>query len=234
MENENVELPVSITLGGVTYTVKDNPELQKFIQEVSKVEKSKLYSKFASLKTELDQLKNVKVFDASEKLHEDFLKELHGTFMTKDDLREQLPGILKDVVQPILQATENSRLDELKQYRENLIRQNEGTCIPELVKGDTKEELDKALAESIRLRSNYPTPVAVPKPERITDPLLVAQARQNVPAAPKPEPVPVVPNRPSMDANNGSNVKNMSMDEFTKNRDNLEAQLVSLYGKGTL
>ena len=37
-------IPESITINGVTYLVKDTPELQQFIQSIAKVEKSKLYS----------------------------------------------------------------------------------------------------------------------------------------------------------------------------------------------
>ena len=38
-ERRNASIPESITINGITYVVRDNPELQKFIQAVSKVEK---------------------------------------------------------------------------------------------------------------------------------------------------------------------------------------------------
>ena len=42
-EKRNVAIPESIELNGVTYSVKETPELQSFIQEISKVERAKLY-----------------------------------------------------------------------------------------------------------------------------------------------------------------------------------------------
>ena len=49
-ERRNVSIPESVTINGITYVVRDTPELQKFMQAVSKVEKNKLYSQFESLK----------------------------------------------------------------------------------------------------------------------------------------------------------------------------------------
>ena len=38
---QKVGIPESITINGITYLVKETPELQQFIQSVAKVEKSK-------------------------------------------------------------------------------------------------------------------------------------------------------------------------------------------------
>ena len=61
-EEKKVGIPESITINGVTYTVKDTPELQQFIQEVAKVEKSKLYTQFENLKSQIANLGKVRVW----------------------------------------------------------------------------------------------------------------------------------------------------------------------------
>lgn len=156
-EEKKVGIPESITINGVTYAVKDTPELQQFIQEVAKVEKSKLYTQFENLKAQIANLGKVKVSGSGDFNTDAIVEKLRGTFVTKEDLQEVLPGVLKEVVQPVLAATEQNRQDELKQYREKLISENIATCIPDLVKGESKEELDASLKESIRLRTSYPT-----------------------------------------------------------------------------
>ena len=54
-------IPESITINGVTYLVKDTPELQQFIQSIAKVEKSKLYSQMENLRTQIQNLGNVEI-----------------------------------------------------------------------------------------------------------------------------------------------------------------------------
>lgn len=251
---KTVGIPESVTINGVTYAVKDTPELQKFIQEVAKVEKSKLYTQFENLKSQIAnlgkvQITNDKAFDVNT-----IVEELKSTFVTKEDFKEMLPGIVKEVVQPVLTATEQSRQNELKQYRENLIRENLSTCIPELVKGETKEELDQSLKESIRLRASYPTPSTanVDPTKHVTDPLIKSQMQEftkdSAPYSPPqssaaPQSVkdtdtssapPSAPRRPSPEVTGPSNVKQMPMSEFTRQRDNLRAQLEAMYGGGSI
>lgn len=245
-EEGKAGIPESLTINGVTYTVKDTPELQKFIQEVAKVEKSKLYSQFENLKTQIANLGKVQI-TGSEFNVDSVVEKLKNTFVTKEDLKEVLPSVVKEVVQPVLTATENNRLDELKQYKEKIISENIDKCIPELVKGDTKEELDNSLKESIRLRAAYPTPSTANAPAHVSDPLIQKQMADmnvqpvgstqnktnNQPQAPTPTP-PAAPFRPSPEVSEQSNVKRMTMDEFAKQRENLKAQLESVYGGGTL
>lgn len=248
---ENVEkkvgIPESITISGVTYTVKDTPELQQFIQEVAKVEKSKLYTQFENLKSQISNLGKVRVtgnLDA-----DTIVEKLKGTFVTKEDFQEILPGVLKEVVQPVLTATEQNRKNELEQYREKLISENIATCIPDLVKGETKEELDASLQESIRLRASYPTPstVHIDPTKHVTDPLIQKQAQEMggqlsqtptpqaapAPAASTPMP-PAAPRRPSPEVSGPQNVKQMPISEFERQRETLRQQLEAMYGGGML
>ena len=251
-EEKKVGIPESITINGVTYTVKDTPELQQFIQEVAKVEKSKLYTQFENLKTQIENLRKVQVIGGSEFNSDSLVEKLKGTFVTKEDFQQMLPGIVKEVVQPVLTATEQNRQDELKQYRDKIISENIATCIPDLVKGETKEELDASLQESIRIRASYPTPstASIPAEQHVTDPLIAKQAKEMCnyrpsytptpqPTAPvaQPNPTPTpppAPRRPSPEASGPENIKQMPMSEFAQKREALQAQLASLYGEGTL
>lgn len=233
MEEEKTGIPESITINGVTYAVKDTPELQKFIQSVAKVEKSKLYSQYENLKSQIANLSNVRVTGDLDT--DTIVSKLQDTFVTKEDFKEMLPNIIKEVVQPVLTATEQSRQDELKQYREKLINENIGTCIPDLVKGDTKEELDESLQESIRLRSAYPSPVSTATGSgKVTDPLIQKQATEmTTQESPKVQNVaiPSTPFRSPAEVSGPDNVKQMPMSEFAEKRDQILSQLDALYGK---
>lgn len=249
IEEKKVGIPESITINGVTYTVKDTPELQQFIQEVAKVEKSKLYTQFENLKSQIANLGKVKVTGNNLEI-DTIVEKLKGTFVTKEDFQEMLPGVLKEVVQPVLTATEQNRKSELQQYREKLISENVATCIPDLVKGETKEELDASLQESIRLRASYPTPstVNIDPTKHITDPLIQKQAQEmgvqqtQTPPTPQTAPIPAnlppmppaAPRRTSPEVSGPQNVKQMPMSEFEKQRDTLKQQLEALYGSGSL
>lgn len=241
-----VSIPESITINGVTYVVKDTPELLNFMQTVAKVEKNKLYSQFETLKEQIAKLGNVQVVGgADDKVDIDSIVEkLKGTFVTKQDLQETLKGTVEEVVRPVLQATQKQQEDEIAQYRQKLINDNIATCIPELVQGKTKEELDAALEHSIKLRAAYPTPsTANLGGQKVHDPLVQAQFSalngggtptppqpgQQAPAsAPMP---PATPRRPSPEASNGgSNVKQMSMAEFANQRENLLRDLKATFG----
>lgn len=247
-EEKKVGIPESITINGVTYTVKDTPELQQFIQEVAKVEKSKLYTQFENLKSQIANLGKVRVTGNLDV--DTIVEKLKGTFVTKEDFQEMLPGVLKEVVQPVLTATEQNRKNELEQYREKIISENIATCIPDLVKGETKEELDASLQESIRLRASYPTPSTahIDPTKHVTDPLIQKQAQEmggqpsQIPtpqaapaptAAPTPVP-PAAPRRPSPEVSGPQNVKQMPMSEFEKQRETLRQQLEAMYGGGSL
>lgn len=245
-EKPTVAIPESITLNGVTYSVKDTPELQKFIQEIAKVEKSKLYSQFESLRSQINNLGRVRV-EGSFGSVDEIVEKLSSTFVTKNDLQQMLPEVVKEAVRPIVETNEQNRLNELENYRQKLIKENIAVCIPDLVTGDSKEALDAALQRSIELRAKYPTPSSAPfEGKPVKDPLIAHQAsRMDAEAAQTPTPaapafvppvtpVPEIPRRQSPEVSGPSNVKRMSMAEFEKNRDSLREQLEAVYGNGTL
>jgi hypothetical protein len=242
-KQNTISIPESVTIKGVTYLVSETPELQTFIQAVSKVEKSKLYSQFESLKAQMKELGNVQVTENKPLDTDSLVNALKEHFVTKEDLTTSLKSTVEEVVRPVLDATKKTQEDELKAYREKLITENAATCIPDLVKGNTKEELDAALAESIRMRAAYPPPGS--QPPYSGDPNIQKTAQQEgfqaetpltpTPETPKVPAAPAVPHRPAPDASREpEGVKQMSIEEFAKKRDSLKSQLESLYGGGTL
>ena len=245
--DKKVGIPESITINGITYSVKETPELQQFIQSVSKVEKSKLYTQFESLRNQIANLGKVKIEDGGNGL-DDIIEKLKGTFVTKEDLKQDLQSVVKEVVQPVLTATEQTRKNELQSYREKLIKDNEATCIPELVKGDTKDELDASLKESIRIRSAYPSPNTVHQEQtaKVTDPVIETQFKEmGLGATPTPpaqqaaqqtvqQTPPTAPRVPAMEVSGNDGVKSMSMKEFGEQRESLMRSLTNMYGEGTL
>lgn len=243
-EEKPVNYPESITIGGITYSVKENPAILQFMQDVAKVEKNKLYSKFETLNGELNKLKNTVVQPSGSSI-EEVVDSLKRDFVTKDDLTSNLRSIVQEVVQPIVSQNESVRLEELNLYREKLIADNEAICMPELVKGNTKEELMKSLQESIELRRKYPTPFNEP-PKHAVDPLLAAQASQSAPAQdvyaqqaqrpvtieqqnPLPQ-IPEVPRREAGDYRDAPNYQQMSEEQFKNSYKTLEQELRTLYG----
>lgn len=233
----NVSIPESITINGVTYSVRENPELQAFIQEVAKVEKSKLYSQFESLKSQINNLTTAQVETPNAPFDVNQLKQEISQNLIKE-LMPQLKTTVTEIVQPVLAATQKSAQDELAKYREQLINKNAATCIPELVVGNSKEELDKALQNSIKIRSSYPSANVLPQSGKTVDPLLVQQAQSGIagstvsteqtPPTPPKVTLPTVPNVPAAQMTTGQDVKKMSMEEFTRNRDSLKANLENI------
>ncbi len=242
---QKVGIPESITINGITYLVKETPELQQFIQSVAKVEKSKLYTQFENLKTQINNLSKVRVEETPTDI-DAIVEKLRGTFVTKEDFKEVLPGVIKEVVQPVLTATEQTRKNELQQYRDKIIQENSATCIPDLVKGNTKEELDASLQESIRIRSSYPSPNTEHNSGegKVSDPVIVQQAKesgvsltptQETPQAMQtPTTPPPAPRIPAPEAGEQAGVKSMTMKEFGERRESLLQNLENMYGGGSL
>jgi len=242
-------IPESIVIGGVTYPVATTPELQELMKEVSKVEKDKLYSKFEDLKKQVTELGGATVTTETSGLDVNSLvSKLSETFVTKTDLSDVVSNSVKEVVQPMLNATAQSRKQQLEEFRNKLIKEHESTCIPDLVKGESEEEIRKNLEYSIKLRKQYPSPVPIPNqpvdnptpapPSEQTPtpaPEVPAPAPQETPApapAPQetPQQVPPVPNRPAPPANAPTSVKSMSMGEFSKQRAQLLADIEKQFG----
>jgi hypothetical protein len=225
-------VPESITINGVTYSVRETPELQSFVQAVAKVEKSKLYSQFESLKSQFNTLSKVKIEAPNAPLDVNQFKQEMMNEITAS-LLPQIKEVVTEIVQPVLAATEKTAKTELDTYRERLINENLAVCIPDLVTGNSKEEIDASLQRSISIRASYPSANALPVNGKVVDPLIVTQqaALDSTAPAPQRPTVPRVPGIPAPEVSNPPTPKAMSMDEFAKNRDQLFRQMQETLGE---
>ena len=151
---------------------------------------------------------------------------MRGTFVTREDLETSLKNTVSEVISPVIQNSEEQRKQELEAYRNSIIQAHINECIPELVEGNSKQELDASLEKSIQLRSKYPSPssAAVLHSER---PQAASPTPSPVPAA---APAPTVPRREAPEVSGPTSVKNMPMSEFAARREQLEAELRATYG----
>lgn len=251
-DQNQISIPKSVTLGGVTYPIGETPELKQLIQAVASVEKSKLHSTFDGLKKQIENLQGVTVVPQGQQpldtkgIIAELKQELSNSFVSKEDLKSEL----KEVVQPLLQSTQEAKQKELNIYREQIINKNLATCIPELVTGNSREELDAALQKSIQLRASYPSANApVPTGAHVTDPTLQQQASQpqfqaqsptnpvfsgeqpGQPTYQKPSAPAVPPMQQPLDSSHQqASPKSLSMEEFGKKREAMLAELTASYG----
>lgn len=222
-QQQPASLPETLTVGGQTFSVKDTPELQAFIGQVSKFEKAKLYSRYSELESQIKALQGVQVE------------------VTPQNLKEEIISEISKMIEPLLKTTNQIQTDTIEDYRKKLIAENEGKCIPELVKGDTKEALDASLRESIELRSKY-SPAAQSTSGKTTDPLIAQQnqelsnktaAQENTSAAQQSSSTVSqnesiqVPRIPVVQEQQ-TNIASMSQEDFAKNRESLFEGLKSL------
>lgn len=229
-DNKNIveqtaTIPDVLYINGVAHTVKDNIEIQNFIKSVAKVEKSKLYSQIEQLREQTKKLENVQILP-------DPTKAVAPSFDAAE-MEKNIAKLVDVALEEKLKAIETKKTQEqsLNEYRDSIVKENQDKCIPELVKGTTKEELDSSMADSIRLRQSYPSPNTMPTPTGATiDPLLAKQFGEQQ-MIPMEAALPKIPNIPAADpSNQGKSVKAMSMEEFAKQRDNLIDGMQSLYG----
>ena len=236
-----IVIPESIEIDGHSYVVKETPALMEFRQLVEKAEKNKLYSTFATLRQQINDLKATQVVQQSAPFDLGALVEaLKGEFATREDLQD----IVSKAVQPVNNNLEQRRQQELAEYRERLIKDNEGKCIPELVKGATREEIDASMEESIALLNKYHGPFIDPPQGKTVDPLLVNAERRavasgevlEIPAKPTPvkddgkSPIPVVPTRAMPEVSTAPTTRKMTMEEFAQQREAILRNLEAEYG----
>lgn len=247
-ESSKARIPESLILGGVTYAVKDHPELREFISSVAQVEKQKLYSTFESMREQIKELSAVVVTEkpSAPLDFKEQLQQMKTEIMS--ELVPELRSVIAEVVQPVLQHTAEAQKETLASYRDKLIQDNIAVCIPDLVKGDSKEALDASLAESIRLRAAYPSANGLyqtPPPQGpIVDPLIQKQMKElelqqqapepTLPSNPSKPRVPSIPKFESPDGSHQAPIKAMTMEEFAAQRENLLGTLEAEFGGSNL
>lgn len=279
-QSQNGQLPKSITLDGKEYSIKDTPELQGLLLQitaaVSQTEKKKLYDTIESYKksnsdlsqkntqlnTEIIRLSsqqtqppvqntpvaNPQPVVPGQQLYTDAngapVKNPDGTYVTKDDVAEilssvfnsKLPEVLQRSLAPFQDRLASLESVSLQEYRNKLLAQHGDSIMPELVKGNTKEELDASVALAKELRQKYGTPVV----QQPVQTVVVPDTNQPAPVAqpgagdPTQQQQTVMP-RPSKSAPPADRgplvdkLKNMNNEDFAKNREKMLAELENQY-----
>lgn len=229
-------LPTSIILGGITYNVTETQELKDFIAQVSQVEKNKLYSTIDELKKGIEELKRVDVHTPAPTVAPTVAQPINEKAF-KDEVISAVGTLLNERLAPITAALNQAQAESVDAYRDRLVNANVGKCIPDIVKGNTKEEVDASLAESIRLRSQY-SPVDFNQPggqenkhANIPAEVQAAAANANVPGATQvAAPTIMAPAVISAIEESPVDIAGMNHEEFGKRRGELEAKMKNLVG----
>ena len=257
-----VTIPRTINIGGQEFSVADNPELSNLVslvrQDTASVEKAKLYPAIDKLKKEVEILTNAEIINPTGNADTQGMEKLISGIV-----EQQFNGILDrldEKLSPLLAASQKSEAATLEAYRNDLLSANLGKCVPELVVGNSKEELESALQASVASFNNlkeqfgiksveeqlanthHTTPTATtPTPATPTTPVTpatTAPLTTTVPASsttPKPEEAKpetiVLPSSPASTAVPGTelpNISGMSMEEFSKRREELAKNLQTI------
>lgn len=252
------QLPDTLLMGGISYSVSANPELQAFRDATVKVssinaaqqEKAKLYSQMEALKQSVLDLKQVKV-DApaidTEKLKNEIVAAVDEKFNER----------ISAAIEPLRKNSEDAQKDALEKYKQQLLTENAGKIIPDLIEGNTREQLDAALSKSIKLFSQYATQGTENQNDQAatnngqssnqtnsqnTQPANNNQAPANTQNANTGgntsnntgNGTPPVVNAPANTGVNTNvelpNIKKMSTEEWAKNRDGIKAKVDALMG----
>ena len=126
------------------------PELSGLVAAVRKdaaqTEKTKLYSQIESLSNQVKLLKNAEVTPTEQPINPDALK---------NEILNEMKSTFEELIKPIREKTGFVEAAQIEAYRNKLLIENQGKCLPELVVGDTKEKLDAALQHAIEIWNKY-------------------------------------------------------------------------------
>ena len=201
------------TIGGVEYD-PTHPELKAIISDISAAEKNKIRSTIeavkatvASLPTEQSLLEEAerRVKEQipnntleSQQMNQPTVPTAPVTPTPAMQVPEELTQAVKAISDAATLMANSSKQQEqqgLQAYREQLLKQNEGLCIPEYVVGNTREQLDASLQQSIKVRASFApaqTPAPQTPPAAPTTPVVTTPAPTTPPAT-----TPVVTTTPT-------------------------------------
>jgi hypothetical protein len=256
MSNGKIEIPAKIKLGETEFVISETPELQALVQaataNAAATEKAKLYSKIKEIEQEVEQLNKVKIEAPISSNNNQSI----DVSALKTEIITELTSVIQNTVNPLVARNKEVEQMELADYRNLLIEKNQGSCYPELIVGNTKDELDAALLKSKDLCSRYgnklmqvnpltttPAQTTETKPADIivNPPAPAAPATPATPAAQAnaPAPTTAAPVAPaaiasppnvavSASSQTTPDIKNMDISEFGKRRDELLNTVKSL------
>lgn len=203
---------------------------------------------------------NAKLIEDSERYRAEIAELRKGNAVSTQEMYERMeqlfkanmPSLLGQYLAPVQEFMSSMKGQQLEAYKKQRIEQYNGEVIPEMITGTTVQEIDNQLANSHEIFKKYaarpvtpapvaPAPVApvqqqpVQQPLPAGQPLPVNTAGQPVnqngqPIVQQPVHIPVVPRLQSPETTDIPDIKNMSREEFEKNRDRLFAQ-VSAYAQ---
>jgi hypothetical protein len=249
-----VTIPRTINIGGQEFSVADNPELANLVslvrQDASAVEKAKLYPAIDKLRKEVEVLTTAEIINPTGNADTKGVENLISTII--ENKFQGIVNMLEEKLTPLLEASQKSEAATLEAYRKELLDANIGNCVPELVVGNSKEELDQALQVSISsfnslkdqfglksveeqlANTQHTTPTATPAPATPAT-QVATPAPATTSTTPKPEEAApttiVLPSAPASTEVPGTeipNIKGMSMEEFAKRREELAKNLASI------
>jgi hypothetical protein len=228
--NAELTIPTTLVLGGISYDIRSTPELALFVDTVQKViaktEKTKLYSQIQSLQEAVKKLEKVDVTPSN--------TASTDLDSFKTGLLSEIDDRLKKYTDPIVQKQLQQDKEDVISYRNRLLMENQDVIIPELVVGNTKAELDIALAASKEIFAKYGTPKmrGTSTTTNSLPPVNVTKNTEatNVPVkeTPKEEPLLETKTLVTPSVNNIPDIGQMSMEDFAKQRALLKKQVEGL------
>lgn len=221
-------IPTVITLGGQAYAVASTPELSGLVEAATKkaaqTEKTKLYSQIEALSNQVKLLKNAEVIPAEQPINQEAFK---------NEILAEMKTTFEGLIAPIREKTGFVEAAQVEAYRNKLLIENQGKCLPELVVGDTKEKLDAALQNAIEVWNRYnmsstqtPASTSGNQNTNATQQQSVAQSIEQ-PTTVTPA-LTAVPTIPAAQQDSDLNIGKMSNKEFAAKRDELERQIKEL------
>lgn len=232
-----VEVPRVINLGGQSYSIADTPILKDLVDTVRKdastVEKQKLYPKIETLKTQLETLANVEIVNPTNA--DDKPTEL----LDQEKLVQGIVEGLGKVIQPLIKSNQEQEVQKVRDYRNQVLMDNQGKIIPELVVGETVEEINTNLAKSKDLFAKYGKEFGQQTPQ---EQMAAQRATQQTPQTPQ-TPTPSTPTNPTQASPSGlpqapatapisdaimPDIKAMTPEEFAKQREAIKKSLETM------
>jgi len=247
------------TIEGKSYNVNDIPELKSIIEqdvrsatkskeeeirkEAHRIEKDKLYTQIEDLKREMSKLKDVKVEETPRTEKQPTFDTDAFTKSITEALTEKFSGLidtkLETLTRPLAQQVDYLKGANLNDYRAKLLQENQGKCMPELVVGNTKEEIDSALEQSKKLYASYvvasasdtPKEKPAPKSEHTTSketPNTEATSTEELSnKETKNTHIPEPPKVPQPSATS-EDIASMSQEEYAEKRSALKAKVQAI------
>lgn len=251
---ERVAIPTTITIGGQLISINENPELANLVALVRKdtaaVEKNKLYDNYKKLQEQINALPDPTTFQQpGNAVNVESIVTAISAQM--DQKFNNLVNNFQATMSPLLKTSQDAETSRIQAYRNQLLADNQGQVVPDMVVGNSIEELDAALVmakkgfESVRGMFGIETPNEIMSRQH-AEAVATANAGQPVQTAPvttvTPVATPVAPVQtaptvlPSNVAVNTQvqdngipDIKSMSPEAYAANRETLLKQVQDTY-----